>query len=255
MAPAHDLLTAERFKLTGGESPLYVRLQTLIADAIRQGQFGPGDTLPTERDIAIALGISRVTVRKAMGALVESGVLVQRRGSGTFVAQRPRRVEQPLSVLSSFSDDMRARGLRPSVRWLSRAVSLPTPEEAFALGIKGGERVTRLHRLRLADGEPMALETAVLPESALPDPDSVEQSLYAVLERSGLRPVRALQRLSATNLSARDASHMGVPVGTAALRIERVAYLADDRVIEFTRSYYRGDAYDFLATLTARTDG
>ncbi len=254
MAAANDFLTSARFTLTEGEAPLYMRLQVMIAEAIRKGQLHPGDTLPAERDIATDLGISRVTVRKAMAVLVENGLLVQRRGSGTYVAQKVKRVEQPLSVLSSFSDDMRARGFKPSQRWLSRAVSLPTPEEAIALHIKVGEHVTRLHRLRLADDVPMALETAVLPESALPDPNAVDQSLYEVLEGKGLRPVRALQRLSATNLGERDASHLEVPVGTAALRIERVAYLEDDRVIEFTRSLYRGDAYDFLATMTARRD-
>ena len=248
MSAVAAIVGSSRFQ-ADDPAPLYLRLQSAIREAVGAGTLAPGDALPPERELAAELGISRVTVRKALAGLVEAGLLLQRRGSGTFVAPAPRKVEQPLSRLTSFSEDMRARGLTPTVRIIDRAVSLPSPEEAMVFGLKVGERVSRLHRLRLADDVPMAIELAVVPTAFLPDPDAVDGSLYTVLEARGIRPVRAMQRLSAANVGPLEAERLAVPVGAAALRIERVSYAADGRVVEFTRSFYRGDAYDFVAEL------
>ncbi len=237
-----------------GSSPLYLRLQDRIRGAIETGRLKPNEALPGERDIAGALSVSRVTVRKALAGLVESGLLHQRQGSGTFVAAKPRRVEQALSRLTSFSEDMRVRGQAPTVRLIRCEISTPSPHEAMHLQLSPRDSVSRLRRLRLADGVPMAIEQAALPLSALPDPDAIGDSLYAALEARGLRPVRALQRLSAAKLEAADALLLDVEAGAAALSIERVAYLPDGRPIEFTRSLYRGDAYDFVAELTLKDE-
>ena len=96
----------------------------------------------------------------------------------------------------------------------------------------------------------MAVELAAVPQALLADPEAVEGSLYAVLELSGFKPVRALQRRAAANLDGEAAGLLGVPPGSAALSIERVAYAADGRAVEFTHSYFRGDTYDFVAELT-----
>jgi GntR family transcriptional regulator len=132
---------------------------------------------------------------------------------------------------------------------MSRAIHTPTPDEMLALGLGAQDRVARLERVRVADDVPLAIERAVLSTLVLPDPTMVEQSLYAVLETRGMRPVRALQRISAANVGARDADLLQVAEGAAVLRIERVSYLASGRVVEVTRSVYRGDAYDFAAEL------
>jgi GntR family transcriptional regulator len=155
-----------------------------------------------------------------------------------------------LSRLTSFTEDMLARGLTPSVRWLLKTVAPPTPEEAMVLGLSTGERVIRLRRLRLADDRPMALEQAVVAARLLANPEAIGNSLYAALEAANIRPVRALQRLSAESLSADDARVLGVEPGAPALYIERISYLKDGRPVEFTKSHYRGDAYDFVVELT-----
>jgi GntR family transcriptional regulator len=235
-------------------APLYLRLQERIKSAIERGDLRPLDALPGERDIAEAFQVSRVTVRKALAALVEIGLLKQRQGSGTFVASPPQRVEQALSRLTSFSEDMRLRGLAPTVRWLDRNVSLASPREAMRLSLSPTESVCRLRRLRLAGGTPMAIELATIPTRFLPHPDEVADSLYAVLEERGVRPVRALQRLSAANLSAEDAALLDVAPGAAALAIDRLAFLDTGMPVEFTQSWYRGDAYDFVAELTLRRE-
>jgi GntR family transcriptional regulator len=233
----------------GGPAPLYLKLKRLVTDAIAQGALGDRDAIPGERDLARMLGISRVTVRKAFADLVAEGILVQRRGSGTFVAPRTARIEAPLSRLTSFTEDMRSRGIETASDWIERASAMATPEEALVLALSPGERVSRLHRLRRADGKPLAIERASLPHRMLPDPQAIETSLYAALSERGLRPVRALQRLHAVALGKADAALLALPEGSPALFTERVAYLADNRVVEFTRSLYRGDSYDFVAEL------
>lgn len=227
-------------------SPLYRRLTSGIRKAIEQGVLDAEDALPPERDLAQKLGISRVTVRKAVGALVEEGLLVQRQGAGTFVAPR---VEQPLSKLTGFTEDMQARGLAPSVEWLDRSLGSATPDEAIALNLSPGAPVARLYRIRLADDKPMCLEQATLPASALPDPAGVNMSLYEILERYDMRPTRALQRLRAQLFEYEQARLLHVQPGTACLYIERRSFLPNGQPVEFVRSYYRGDSYDFVAEL------
>ena len=238
-----------------GSGPLYLQLQRRIAEAIASGRLVPGDSLPAERDMATMTGLSRVTVRNAIQALVASGQLVQRRGSGTFVAQKVERLEQALSLLTSFTEDMARRGKSVDSQWISRQIAAPAPGEDMALGLSGDERVARLERVRRSDGVPLAIERASIPASILPDPGAVESSLYLALEALGKRPVRAVQRISAANLGPRDAALLEVPAGVAGLRIERIGYLASGRVVEFTRSLYRGDAYDFAVELKLAPEG
>ncbi|MDI3337312.1 GntR family transcriptional regulator [Defluviimonas aestuarii] len=235
--------------LNPANGPLYVQLRKRIEAGIASGFLAPDMPLPPEREIAAISDLSRVTVRKAIAELVDRGLVLQRQGSGSFVASARPRVEQSLSRLTSFSEDMARRGFRSEMDWLERGLFLPTAEEVEALGLASGEQVARLARLRRADGRPMAIERASLPTAILPNPLVVTRSLYEVLGEAGLRPVRAVQKISAINLGAADAELLGVQPMTAGLRIERISYLPDDRVVEFTKSIYRGDAYDFVAEM------
>ena len=230
--------------------PLYLKLRGRVERAINDGTLAGGDALPSERDIAHLAAVSRVTVRKAVRDLVRDGLLVQRHGSGTFVAKPTGRVEQPLSRLTSFTEDMVRRGWKSHSRLLERGLFSPSPEEIVALALAPGDEVVRIARLRLADGRPLAIERASISAVMLPDPDLVDRSLYEALEVNGYRPVRAIQRISATNLGTDDAGLLQAHPGDAGLRIERISYLESGRVVEFTRSLYRGDAYDFVAELT-----
>ncbi|WP_207100214.1 GntR family transcriptional regulator [Paracoccus shandongensis] len=243
-----DPFSPAGFEATG-HGPLYLQFQRRIADAIASGRLAPGDSLPPEREMASMTGLSRVTVRRAVQELVASGQLVQRQGSGTFVARKVERLEQALSLLTSFTEDMARRGRSVESRWIGRGLFAPTPEEVMALGLGSADRVARLERVRLSDGVPLAIERASLSQHVLPRPEAVERSLYDVLDARGLRPVRAVQRISATNLGPGDAGLLQVAPGVAGLRIERISYLPSGQVIEFTRSLYRGDAYDFAVEL------
>jgi len=247
VTPADFLRPAAWLTEDGG--PLYAQLRRRIESGIDAGTLGPDTALPPERDLAALTGLSRVTVRKAIADLAARGLVVQRQGSGSWIAPRSARVEQQLTRLTSFSEDMARRGLATETRWLERGLFLPGPEERAALGLADDAQVARLARLRLADGRPMAIERASLSPDVLPNPLAVQTSLYEVLGACGHAPVRAVQRITAVNIAADEAALLGLPPGAAGLSITRLSYLADGRVAEFTRSLYRGDAYDFVAEL------
>ena len=229
--------------------PRYVQLRRRLSEGVDKGYLKAGSSLPPEREIATITDLSRVTVRKAIQALAKDGIIVQKQGSGSFVASDTPQIEQSLSRLTSFSEDMSRRGMVSSSIWLERGIFMPSPDEVLALALSPDVSVSRIARLRTADDKPMAIERASLSAEMLPNPLLVETSLYDVLEQTGLRPVRALQKISAINLEEDNASLLGVAVGMAGLRIERTSYLADGRVVEFTQSIYRGDAYNFVAEL------
>jgi GntR family transcriptional regulator len=233
-------------------APLYQQLHRALRDAIADNRLPAEEALPPERELAEEFGVSRITVRKALDALVGEGMLTRRQGAGTFVAPHAdeARVEKSFSKLSSFSEDMISRGRRPESVWLSRASGAVTPEESLTLGLSPGSQVYRFNRIRYADGEPMALEYSTVPGFCLPGEGAVEESLYEALGRHASRPVRALQRLRAVLFLGEKAKLLGVAEGSPGLLIERRGFLRDGRPVEFTQSYYRGDAYDFVAELS-----
>lgn len=224
----------------------YLRLRRALQHLIDTGVLGPGHGLPSERDLATGLQLSRVTVRKALSGLIDQGLLSQRQGAGTFVSER---IVRSFSRLTSFTDDLRERGLDPQVTFLERGIGGVTPEEAMALNLSPGSGVVRLYRLRHVDGAPIAAERTLVPHSLLPDPERIGASLYEALDAYGHRPRRALQRLRAVALEREAAALLQLEPGAPGLLVERRAFLADGRVVEFTRSFYRGDAYDFVAEL------
>jgi len=228
--------------------PLYQQLQRALKNAIENRLLGPDDALPAERELAAQLNVSRITVRKAIEGLAEEGLLVRRQGSGNFVCAR---VEKNFAKLTSFSEDMRARGRVPSSQWLKKAAGTVMPDEAMKMALSPGTTVYRFHRLRFADGAPMSIETATVVASALPSLEAVGDSLYDALEKAGNRPVRALQRLRALLLDDEQARLLKTEPDAAGLQVERLGYLRDGRAIELSQSVYRGDTYDFVAELNA----
>lgn len=232
-------------------TPLYLQLARNLRNHIASGEIDPGSALPSERDLSEITGMSRVTVRKGIDQLIDEGVLFRKQGSGTFVAKR---IEAPNSALSGFSDDARSRGEDPGVIWMIKAYASPTEEEAAALGIPASTSVVRLGRIRLAGGEPLAIEHAVVPAEFLPDLTRLTDSLYEALEQNGVRPFSATQRIRAALATPTEAAMLCIQEKAEVLRIERLTRTRDGRALEFTRSAYRGDRYDFVSDLQGYGD-
>ena len=227
-------------------SPIYLQLARMLAGAIRDGRYKPDEALPSERVLAETLNVSRVTARSAIDQLVSQGLIVRKRGSGNYIAPL---IEQPLSQLTSFSEELTRRGYAPSSRWLDRRLDVAMTDEQLTLGLSPGDRVARLERLRLADNVVMAFEVSVLPQSVIQDPLAVGTSLYAYLDSVGKAPVRALQHIRAINAQPRLAEQLGIPERQAVLFITRIGYLESGQAVELTHSYCRSDFYDFVAEM------
>ena len=207
--------------------------------------LGPGAVLPGERELAERYGVARATVRRALGELTTRRVLERRHGAGTFV-RRPA-VAQPL-MATSFHDDMRRRGMEPSSRLLWSDTVVADVALAAALEMPGGERVLRVCRVRLADGEPMTLETLHVPSARVPGMTGADldggASYYELLHsRYDRRIASGVQSVAPVVLTDPDAGHLGVEPGVAALSFVRTS--RDDRkeIVERVESVARGDRY------------
>jgi len=233
--------------------PLYQQLKAVLDDHITSGEWLPGTQLPSERELCEQFTISRITVRQAIAELVVEGRLTRTQGRGTFVAYP--RIEQRLTSLTSFTQDMQARGKRPSAQVLQLETMSALPNISRALQIKSGECVVLLKRLRLADGEAVAVETAYLPDAVCHDLINEKldgRSLYDILRKNyNIQPARAEQQLAAIECPAAEAKLLGVRKGTPVLHIHRTTYGRDGRPFETVESIYRGDKYVFQAELHA----
>jgi GntR family transcriptional regulator len=228
--------------------PLYQQLERALRSAIEEGVLAKDDPLPPERQLAEDLSVSRITVRKAIDLLATEGYLVKRQGAGNFVRSH---IDKSFTKITSFSEDMRARGRVPRSVWLLKAHGLVSPDESLKLGLSPATPVYRYHRVRFADDSPMCVELATVVASFLPALDCVEDSLYDALERAGNRPTRALQRLRAVLLNTEQAHLLNAKPADAGLLVERLGFLADGRAVELAQSCFRGDTYDFVAELSS----
>lgn len=234
----------------GASGPMYVQLQNLIRDHIASGVWQPNQAIPSEQALGRQFGIARMTVRQALEGLLREGLLIRERGRGTFVA-RPR-AERELTRMHGFSEDMRARGLAPSARLISREV-VPAPAwvgEALRLGKR--EAVIYLQRLRLADALPMALETSYLNYElcrTVLDADLEAGSLYVFLKESvRLQLCYASQELEAALPSQDTAALLEMPRRQPVLIIRQTTYVraGDEDMPGITGStVYRADRYRF----------
>ena len=227
-------------------SPMYMQLAHRLRLQIVDGKIGAGEAVPSERDLCDIMGASRVTVRKAIELLIEEGLLSRRQGSGTYVTPR---IQAPGSFLSSFSEDAEARGEATDTIWMMKTIAVATEEEVRLLELPAGSNVARLSRVRMAGGEPLAIENAVVPAEMLPDIGKLGNSLYQALNERGNRPVTGQQKVRAALAGPTEASLLSIPEKTEILRIERLTRRADGRPVELTRSAYRGERYEFVSEL------
>ena len=210
-----------------------------------------GETIPSERQLTHRLGVSRLTVRAALDELVRDGYLDRRHGSGTYVTEP--KIAQPLT-LTSFSEDMRRRGMVPGGRTLELVTTATGARLARRLAVSPEARLVRVTRLRLADGEPIAMEVLHIPEVLVPGlsrADLEDHSFYELLEeRYGIVIVSGTQTIEPTVTNEEESEVLGVPLHTPAFLFERTTASESGRIVEFVRSIYRGDRYRLVADLT-----
>jgi GntR family transcriptional regulator len=209
-----------------------------------------GEAIPAERQLGIDLGVSRLTVRAALDELVREGYLVRRRGAGTFVAEP--KVAKGIDI-TSFSDDMRARGLTPESRTLDLHVEMAGARLGRILHVSPSEEILSVKRLRLADGDPMAIELLHTRASLVPGltgRDLEENSFYDLLaSRYGISIVGGTQTVEPTVTNEEESASLGVPLHSPALLFERLTRSSTGDLVEFTSSTYRGDRYRIVTEI------
>lgn len=232
--------------------PLYHQLKTLIDQMIKTGLLKPGEKLQSENELCHQYQVSRTTVRQALGELVSEGKLTRTQGRGTFVSQTVARRQE--ARLVGFSADMRSLGLTPSSRILDFRPLVPESRIAAALSLKPKEAAILIHRLRLADENPISTNTTYLPFHRfykILDEDLEKDSLYDILGRKfDTIPTRSLYTIEAENCSQDLSSILQIPEGSPVLKLEEITLDQQDHAFEFSTSYYCGDRYSFTVEIT-----
>jgi len=229
--------------------PRYLQIANHIAENIRSGELGAGDQLPTERQLAEELGVSRMTVRQALGVLTEQGLIKSQHGIGNFVT-RPM-LEQPVDILVGFSDNMLKKGIQPSARLLDLKATGADQLLANEFQIPLGEPVFAIRRLRLADKMPAALEYSYFPQRYVPGLDQHDlerRSIYAILaEEYNIVLAGAVQTLEPVVALAYQAKLLEIPAGAPLMLVTRSSSDTRQRVVEFAKDLYRGDCFRFVS--------
>ena len=244
-------------ELLDGPLPLWWQIADRLRRAIERGEFRPGDAVPSEAQLNAAFGVSRTTARAALDELSQEGLISRKPGIGSIVL-KPR-VEQPLTRLAGFADDMRQRGLTASYRTFAVRMDRPEDDVAVALGIVGDSRALRITRLLIADGQPMALAESWLNPAALngaapPAPaDLDDRSLYSWLESTcGARIVGGTQTIEATIADRALGERLCVEIGSPVLVARRRSHDLKLEAIEYVVISYRADRYRFTIDLERR---
>jgi len=232
--------------------PLYQQLEATLRAQIEGGKFRTHERLPSERELSKQFGVSRMTVRQALEALAQQGLIYGKVGKGTFISEP--KIDQQLVALTGFSEDMQRRGQVASSRVLKAACITATKDIATALQIEPKTRVVNLIRVRLANSTPLALENCFLPLHLCPNilsHDFSRESLYDVLRQQyGWHLVRAQQTVEARLATDEERTLLKLKHPAPILAIERITMVEQGFPIEYVRSAYRGDRYKFSALLT-----
>jgi GntR family transcriptional regulator len=232
--------------------PLYHQLQTVLKAEIESGRWRPGEQIPTESQLVENFGVSKITVRQALQNLVDLGYIRREHGRGTFVSKR--KFDEGPRELTSFSEEMKGHSLTASSRILSQAVENFEGRVAESLGLPAGSPVLVLKRLRLANGEPLSVQTAHIPAALVPGFQLDERSsLYEELQtRYHLYAARAKETYVAATAEPPVSKLLRIRSGSAVFQVERITFLPNDRPFEFVQSTIRGDRYSIVLDLVKR---
>ncbi len=234
--------------------PLYYQIQQQLLEQIRSGHLKTGDSVPSEQEISVSLGVSRMTARQALKSLCSLGIVYSQRGKGTFVSGP--KLEKDFRQLLSFSEEMQGRGSQPRSKVLAFERVQPFAEVAAALQLKPEEQVIRLRRIRLADSVSICIETTHLPLKLFPDLLTAfdpTQSLYQALsQRYGIHIDYADEVAEASTATSTEAKLLRIRAKAPVFRFTRTAFSSEGQAIEFVKSVYRGDRCKVVSRLTSQ---
>ena len=232
------------------EQPRYLQVYRLLASQIASGRLPSGARVTSERLLMETLGVSRTTVRKALELLATEGLIESSPRRGSFVAFPP--LAEPANRLMSFSELGTERGLTPSAQVLAQGCRPAAIEEAEVFAVAPGAEVFELSRLRMLDGVPVAVDRARVPLARAPEllsTDFATESLYAVLDRCGAGPVRAVYTISSAAADAERAGLLEISAGEPLLIASTTTFDAQGKVVELGETAYRSDRYRFQTEL------
>ena len=235
-----------------GPLPLYHQVREAILTLIVEGGLQEGSLIPTEREIGEKFQVSRITVRRAIDELVREGYLVAQQGKGTFVA-RPK-IDRRMTQMQSFSEQMLEEGHRPDSQLLSLRHERASGHVASLLKIQDDQWVWVVERLRYADDEPICISITYLnlPLDVTLTPAELQQetSLWAILDKKGVRLTRSEETVQAIGAGEREAELLNIEVGAPLLLVDGVVYTADNIPIEYHEMFNRGDRYKYSIQTT-----
>ncbi len=240
----------------GGTLPVrglaaYLQIEQELAARIERSALAPGERLPAERQLAHDLGVSRMTLRQALSRLEHRGLVERVHGRGTFVSEP--KLRQRANVLRGFFRETVGQGVLPTTRTMERTAIYATRALAATLGLRIGEEVYKVIRLRAGRGDPVVLETSFFPASLFPgliELDLDHESIYRLMQdRYGARPVRGEQSMEAVAAESPEAELLGVLPGAPLMLLERTAWDEAGRPVEHARDLYRGDRSRFTTEL------
>ena len=226
-------------------TPVYVQIAQALSALIIRGRLAAGTPLPPERTLSELTGVSRMTLREATSLLEQKGLIESHRGRGTFVTGNRLRKQQ--QEMRGFTEEIQARGGAPSSRLISFDTVTPTAAAREFFRLEGGQKVYEICRVRLCDGNPLAVETVHLSQVMCPGLERFDlgrNSLYGILENTyGLRLEGCIEEISAEVPNSSDAKLLALPRNTAVLIVDRKSFADSGQPLELTRSVYRGDLY------------
>ncbi|KRN89054.1 GntR family transcriptional regulator [Ligilactobacillus ceti] len=226
-------------------SPIYIQIHNQIKTWIESDKWSVGDRIPSERELASQFGVSRMTLRQAIQTLVDEGILERHVGAGTYVSRK--KVQEKMSVVTSFTALTEAQGKTPSSKTISFIVTTPSLSEIEKLKLADNQRVLRMERIRYADDVPICFEVATVPYELVKeyDREQITQSLYRTLESQGLRIGHSQQIVSSMLASEKIADYLDLKRGDAILRLRQITLLGDGTPFEYVRTQYAGNRFEF----------
>ncbi len=230
--------------------PLYAQLKDALLQVIADGTLAVGDKLPTERELQETHQVSRATVRNALHLLEQQGYIRRLQGVGTVVT-KPK-IKPEMVKLTSFTEDLQARGMKPGSQTLDVSLISPPNEAIEPLQLTTNDKVWYVQRLRMADDEPVGIHNLFIPPTLEFSPHELQTmtSYYSLLRKHhGIEPERAIERFTAKNASSKEAELLRIAKGTALLVIQRVTHTINEQPIEFVNLVYRADRYEYNVQL------